>query len=71
MTSKQNRLPSLGRLVKLAAGNGGSGKEVMALLLDQDGDQIATPEDVVKAAATCGENRVLSLLFQQNGHRPS
>lgn len=43
----------------------------MALLLDQDGDQIATPEDVVKAAATCGENRVLSLLFQQNGHRPS
>ncbi|KAH7124601.1 vegetative incompatibility protein HET-E-1 [Dactylonectria macrodidyma] len=55
------------RVVKAAAANWGNGKEVMALLLERRGDEISITEEVVKAAATCGQDGVLNLLSQQNG----
>lgn len=45
------------------AGNYWSGKEVMALLLEQGGDQIIT-EEVVEAVAICGQDKVLNLAQQ-------
>ncbi|KAF6782651.1 hypothetical protein CSOJ01_15980 [Colletotrichum sojae] len=37
----------------------------MALLLDRRGDEITINEEVVKAAATCGQDHVLDFLSQQ------
>ncbi|KAF6782348.1 hypothetical protein CMUS01_16724 [Colletotrichum musicola] len=37
----------------------------MALLLDRRGDEIIINEEVVKAAATCGQDQVLDMLSQQ------
>jgi hypothetical protein len=53
-------------VVKAAAGNG---KEVIALLLDQRGDQITITEEVVKAAAGNWENgkEVIALLLDRRG----
>lgn len=39
-----------------------NGKEVMTLLLDRRGVEVVTTEEVVKVAATCGQNDVLDLL---------
>ncbi|KAK7398584.1 hypothetical protein QQX98_012040 [Neonectria punicea] len=57
------------RVVKAAAGNRGDGKEVMALLLDQQGDQITITEEVVKAAAGNYGNgkEVMALLLDRRG----
>ncbi|KAK4235549.1 ankyrin repeat-containing domain protein, partial [Achaetomium macrosporum] len=54
-------------VVKAAAGNEGSGKEVMALLLDRYEEMTAASitEDTMIAAATCGQDRALSLLSQR------
>jgi formylmethanofuran dehydrogenase subunit D len=55
-------------VVKAAAGNGSSGKEVMALLLDQRGGEIKITEEVVKAAAgNLGSEEVMALLLDQRG----
>ncbi|KAH8649711.1 hypothetical protein BGZ60DRAFT_569767 [Tricladium varicosporioides] len=56
-------------VVKAAAGNWGSGKEVIALLLDQRGDEVKITEDVVKAAArNWGSGKeVMTLLLDQRG----
>jgi ankyrin repeat protein len=55
-------------VLKAAAGNSESGKEVMALLLDRRGDQITITEDVVKAAAGNYESgkEVMALLDQRS-----
>ncbi|KAF6808991.1 hypothetical protein CPLU01_15581 [Colletotrichum plurivorum] len=37
----------------------------MTLLLDRQGDKITITEEVVKAAATCGQDQVLDLLSQR------
>jgi DNA polymerase III delta prime subunit len=56
-------------VLKAAAGNSESGKEVMALLLDRRGDQITITEDVVKAAAGNSESgkEVMALLLDRRG----
>jgi formylmethanofuran dehydrogenase subunit D len=55
-------------VVKAAAGNGSSGKKVMALLLDQRGGEIKITEEVVKAAAgNLGSEEVMALLLDQRG----
>jgi hypothetical protein len=57
------------QVVRAAAKNYRNGKEVMALLLDQRGDQITITEDVVKAAARNRGNgkEVMALLLDQRG----
>lgn len=42
-------------VVKAAAGNGGDGNEVIALLLGRHGHNITVTEDVFLAAASCGQ----------------
>ncbi|ORY58533.1 uncharacterized protein BCR38DRAFT_489446 [Pseudomassariella vexata] len=56
-------------VVKAAAGNYRSGKEVMALLLEKRGDQVQITEDVVKAAARNMENgkEFMALLLEKRG----
>ncbi|KAK3346892.1 heterokaryon incompatibility protein-domain-containing protein [Lasiosphaeria hispida] len=56
-------------VVKAAAGNGSSGKEVMTLLLDQRGTEVKITEEVVKAAAGNGSSgkEVMKLLLDQRG----
>jgi predicted GNAT family acetyltransferase len=56
-------------VVKAAARNRGSGKEVMALLLERRGDQVEITEDVVKAAArNRGSGKeVMALLLEKRG----
>lgn len=49
-------------VVKAAAGNWQSGKEVMALLLEQRGADVVITEKVVKAAATSGQEGVLQTI---------
>jgi hypothetical protein len=54
-------------VVKAAAGNGGNGKEAMALLLKQCGDVITITEDVVKATVGNGlqGHKPLAFLHQR------
>jgi hypothetical protein len=56
-------------VVKAAARNERSGKEVMSLLLEQRGDEIKITEEVVRAAARNGRSgkEVISLLLEQRG----
>ena len=49
-------------VVKAAAGNEESGKEVMTLLLEQRGADVMITEEVMKAAATCGQDGVLKII---------
>ncbi|KAL6886872.1 Pfs, NACHT, and ankyrin domain protein [Trichoderma evansii] len=54
-------------IIKVAAGNEVNGEGIMTLLLNRRGDhRITITEEVVKAAATCGQDAVLNLLSQQN-----
>ncbi|KAK4072647.1 hypothetical protein Purlil1_13291 [Purpureocillium lilacinum] len=53
-------------VLKEAAGNEECGEEVMALLLNRRGHDITITDEVVAAAATCGQDGVLDLL-SQNG----
>ncbi|KAH8879183.1 hypothetical protein GQ53DRAFT_46898 [Thozetella sp. PMI_491] len=50
-------------VVRAAAGNGGSGKEVMTLLLDRRGDQITITEELMRAAAKYNDLRLLNRLL--------
>jgi len=52
-------------VVKAAAGNGSSGKEVMALLLNQRGTEVKITKEVVKAVAGNGSSskEVIALLL--------
>jgi hypothetical protein len=56
-------------VVKAAARNERSGKEVMSLLLEQRGDEIKITEEVVRAAARNGRSgkEVINLLLEQRG----
>ncbi|KFY32484.1 hypothetical protein V493_00153, partial [Pseudogymnoascus sp. VKM F-4281 (FW-2241)] len=56
-------------VVKAAAGNWRSGKEVMALLLDRRGDDVHITDDVVKAAAGnwSSGKEVMALLLDRRG----
>jgi hypothetical protein len=49
-------------VVKAAAGNEESGKDVMIVLLEQRGADVVITDDVVKAATTCGQERVLGFI---------
>jgi len=53
-------------VIKAAAGNTGSGKEVMALLLEQRGGEVEVTEEVVAAAAgnTRSGKEVMALLLK-------
>jgi hypothetical protein len=59
------------RVAKAAAGNHTKGNEVMALLLDQQGDQITITEEIVKAVAkSCdGGKEVMTLLLDWLGEQ--
>ncbi|EJP62037.1 vegetative incompatibility protein HET-E-1 [Beauveria bassiana ARSEF 2860] len=58
-----------GKVTLLAARNRKNGMEVMALFLEQRGDEIAITDEVVVAAAENGKNgrEVMALLFKQLG----
>ncbi|TEY15959.1 hypothetical protein BOTCAL_2527g00010 [Botryotinia calthae] len=49
-------------VVKAAAGNVSSGKEVMKLLLEKRGADVVITEDVIKAAASSGQEPVLHII---------
>ncbi len=57
------------KVVEAAAGNAYRGQGVMALLLDQRGDEVKITEEVVKAAAgnACGSREIMALLLNQRG----
>jgi hypothetical protein len=58
-----------GEVLKAAAGNAQSGKEVMAILLKQRGNEVQITEEVVKAAAGNAQSGkgVMELLLRQRG----
>ena len=58
-------------VVKAAAGNSRNGKEVMTLLLEQRGADMMITEEVVKAAVTCGQDRVLKTIEEKFKISPS
>ncbi|RYP43836.1 hypothetical protein DL768_009643 [Monosporascus sp. mg162] len=64
-----NEMQITEKVVKTAAGNESSGKEVMALLLKQPGDEVKITEEVVKAAAgnESSGKEVMTLLLKQRG----
>jgi len=49
------------KVVKAAAGNGWSGSKVMTLLLKERGADVVITKEVVKAAATSGQEEVLKI----------
>ena len=49
-------------MVKAAAENEDSGKEGMTLLLEQREADVIITEEVLKAAATCGQDDVLKII---------
>ncbi|KAH6668423.1 hypothetical protein B0J14DRAFT_488350, partial [Halenospora varia] len=57
--------------VKTAAGNERSGKEVMMFLLEQLGADVVITEEVLKAAATCGNDGVLKTIEEHFKISPS
>jgi hypothetical protein len=63
------RLKVTEEVVKAAAGNAKSGKQVMKLLLDRRGDEVKITEEVVNAAARNSESgpQIIKLLFDRRG----
>ncbi|KAK4457483.1 putative het domain protein [Cladorrhinum samala] len=56
-------------VVKAAAGNSDSGKEILALLLDQRGDEVRITEEVLKTVARDSRSgrEIMALLLDQRG----
>ncbi|WQF77080.1 Putative NACHT nucleoside triphosphatase, P-loop containing nucleoside triphosphate hydrolase [Colletotrichum destructivum] len=54
-------------VVKAAAANWRSGRQIIALLLDKRGDEVQITEDVVKTAAEYGSYETMALLLDKRG----
>ncbi|KAN0075032.1 Heterokaryon incompatibility protein (HET) domain containing protein [Elaphomyces granulatus] len=67
---RADNIPITAEVVKAAAGNEGNGYEVVSLLLKQCANKphitsMLMNADLVKVAATCGQERVLDLLYNR------
>jgi len=62
------RIKVTDKVVKVAAGNTGSGKEVMELLLEKRGNEVEITTEVVKAVAVNGGKEVMELLLEKRGN---
>lgn len=59
------------KAVKAAAKISWSGKELMMLLLEQRGVDVIITEEVIKAAATCGQDQTLKIIEKHSKLSPS
>jgi hypothetical protein len=54
-------------VVKTATGGGGSGNEMMQLLLEQMGDDVQIMPQVIEAIAQHLDGKIMQLLLEQKG----